>query len=361
LLSGGACCSKLWREVSSLVRIALDAMGGDHAPGEVIQGGLLAVMEMTDLHLLLVGPQERLKTYLAGVEYPQERVEIVDASEVITDDEAPALAVRRKRNASLTTAVRLIKEGVADAAVSAGNTGALMAAGLLVLGRMPDIERPALSACLSVFSGGSTVLLDVGANMDASAEHLLQYAVMGTVYAREILGKREPKVALLNVGTEEGKGNEQVKEAYGLLKGRLPGFVGNVEARDVFGGVADVVVCDGFVGNILLKTAEGLSAGIFGSLREAFAADLRGRVGATLLLPQLQKLKKRMDYSEHGGAPLLGVDGVCIKSHGSSKAQAIRNAVVRQAYCAVKLNINEQIRKQLLALQPTSGRMTGER
>lgn len=331
-----------------MVRIALDVMGGDHAPGEVLRGGLLAAAEINDLHLLLVGPQEKLVKLLDCVEYPRERVEIVSAPEVITGDEAPVLAVRRKKNASLTTVVRLVKEGLADAAVSAGNTGALMAAGLLLLGRMADIERPALSACLPTFDGDNVVLLDVGANMDATADQLLQYAVMGSVYAREILGKGEPQIALLNVGTEESKGNEQVKEAYALLKGRLPGFVGNVEARDVFGGAVDVVVCDGFVGNILLKTTEGLSAGIFSALRDAFTADLRGRAGAALLMPKLASLKRRMDYSEYGGAPLLGVDGVCIKSHGASKAPAIRSAIVRQAYRSVKLNINEQIRKQLL-------------
>jgi len=332
-----------------LVRIALDTMGGDHAPGEVLRGGLQAAGEIEDLHLLLVGPPERLHKYLDSVEYPRERVEVVSAPEVIASDEAPVLAVRRKKNASLTTVVRLVKEGMADAAVSAGNTGALMAAGLLLLGRMANIDRPALSACLPTFGGGKMVLLDVGANMDATAEQLLQYAVMGSVYAREVLGKGEPQVALLNVGTEEGKGNEQVREAHGLLKGKLPGFAGNVEARDIFGGVVDVVVCDGFVGNILLKTTEGLSAGIFGALREAFTADLRGRAGAALLMPKLASLKKRMDYSEYGGAPLLGVDGVCIKSHGSSRAPAIRSAIVRQAYRSVKSNINEQIRKQLLA------------
>ncbi len=344
-----------------MVRIALDAMGGDHAPGEVLRGGLLAAEEMEDLHLLLVGQQEKLVKYLDSAEYPRERVEIVSAPEVISGDEPPALAVRKKKNASLTTAVRLVREGMADAAVSAGSTGALMAAGLLLLGRMADIERPALSACLPAFNGDNVVLLDVGANMDATAEQLLQYAVMGSVYAREILGKSEPQVALLNVGTEEGKGNEQVREAYSLLKGRLPGFMGNVEARDIFAGTVDVVVCDGFVGNILLKATEGLSAGIFGALREAFTADLRGKTGAALLAPKLASLKKRMDYSEYGGAPLLGVDGICVKSHGSSKAQAIRSAIVRQAYRSVKLNINEQIRKQLLAFALGQNSLSAEK
>lgn len=333
-----------------MVRIALDVMGGDYAPGEMLQGGLLAVEEIDDLQLLLVGSQEQIQNYLDSVKYPRERVKIVSAPEVIGDDEAPVLAVRRKKNASLTTAVRLVKEELADAAVSAGNTGSLMAAGLLLLGRMANIERPALSACLPTFNGGNLVLLDVGANMDATAEQLFQYAVMGSVYAKEILGKYNPQVALLNVGTEESKGNEQVREAHSLLKMKLPGFVGNMEARDIFAGVVDVVVCDGFVGNILLKATEGLSSGIFGALREAFAADLRGKAGAVLLMPKLTMLKKRMDYSEYGGAPLLGVDGVCIKSHGSSKAAAIRSAIVRQAYRSVKSSINEQIRRQVLLL-----------
>lgn len=333
-----------------MIRIALDVMGGDHAPGEVVTGGLQAAGDVEDLHLLLVGPKDLLTPYLADGNLPRERIEIIDALEVIGPDEAPVLAVRRKKKSSMITAVQLVKDGQADAVVSAGNTGALMAAGLLVIGRMAGIERPALTAVIPAFGGGGTVLLDVGANMDARAEQLFQYAIMGKIYAREVLGRPKPSVALLNVGTEEGKGNEQVKQAFELLRDRLDGFSGNVEARDIFLGTADVVVCDGFVGNIMLKAVEGVSLGIFNALQEAFTADLRGKLGAALLLPKLRGLKKRMDYAEYGGAPLLGIDGVCIKSHGSSKARAIYSAIVRQAYPFVRQNVNEQIRNQLAAL-----------
>lgn len=330
-----------------MVRIALDAMGGDNAPGEMVKGGLMAVREKADITLILVGREEKLAEYLAGQKYPAGRVEIVHAPEVVASDEAPVQAVRRKRDSSMMKALLLVREKQAAVCVSAGNTGALMAGGLLVVGRMEGIDRPALAVILPCFNGRGTVLLDVGANMDARPEHLAQYALMGSIYAREVLGRPKPMVALLNVGSEENKGNEQVKQAFDLLKERLPGFAGNVEARDIFHGAADVVICDGFVGNIVLKAAEGMAAGIFGSLKDILSADLRARLGAALILPGLKKIKGGLDYAEYGGAPLLGLDGVVIKSHGSSGAWAIRNAIIKQAYLFARLQVNEQIRCQL--------------
>jgi len=332
-----------------VIRIALDTMGGDHAPDEVVKGGLSAVAEVADLEMLLVGPKEILEKSLAGRSFPKGRVRIIHAPDIITADEAPVLAVRRKKDSSMITAVRMVKDGEADAVVSAGNTGALMAGSLLMFGRISGIERPALTIVIPTFNGSNVVLLDVGANMDAKAEQLVQYALMGSIYAREVLAKPRPFVGLLNVGTEDNKGNEQTKKAFERLKDTMDGFTGNVEARDIFAGVADVVVCDGFVGNILLKSVEGMSLGIFAALQEAFTANTRSKLGAALLLPQLRALKTKLDYAEYGGAPLLGVDGICIKSHGSSKARAIHTAIVRQAYPYARQNVNEQIRSQLTA------------
>ncbi len=344
--------AKKFREVNSLLTIALDAMGGDHAPREIIEGGLLAVDEIEDMRLLLVGQEERISACIEGYNYPVGRVEIIHAPEVVLADDSPVLAVRRKKNSSMMTAIRLVSEGRADAMVSAGNTGALMAGSLLIVGRIKGIDRPALTIIVPCFNGGNAVLLDVGANMDASPQHLMQYALMGKIYAREVLGKESPRVALLNVGTEDNKGNEQTKNTYSGLKSRFDGFAGNIEARDIFFGAADVVICDGFVGNILLKTTEGLVEGIFSSLREVFSRDLRSKLGAALLLPQLRSFKKSLDYAEYGGAPLLGVDGVCIKSHGTSTARAIRSTLVNQAYRYTRQRVNDQIRSELSTLQP---------
>jgi phosphate acyltransferase len=330
-----------------MIRVALDAMGGDHAPIEVVKGGLMALAEVTDLHLSLVGPEDVLKKILIGQSYPAERLEIIHASEKILADDAPVLAVRRKKDSSMMTAIRMVKEGQANAAVSAGNTGALMAGGLLMAGRLGVIERPALTVVAPTFNGGNAVLLDVGANMDAKAEHLYDYAVMGNIYAREVLQKSAPRVGLLNVGTEDNKGNDQVRKAYELLRGRLDNFCGNVEARDVLNGAADVVVCDGFVGNILLKTIEGLSSAIFAAMKEAFTANLKSKMAAALLMPELKGMKKRLDYAEYGGAPLLGLNGVIIKSHGSSNARAIRSAIVTQACRFSRQDVNGQIQKAL--------------
>lgn len=333
-----------------MIRIALDAMGGDNAPLEIVEGGLQALAEQDSLKLLLVGNREILKKQLAGKKYNSERLEIVHAPEVITDDDSPVLAVRRKRNSSMIIALQLVTEKKADVAVSAGNTGALMAGSLLTCGRLPGIERPALTIIVPTFDGGGVVLLDAGANMDAKPEHLLQYGLMGRIYAREILGKSAPRVALLNVGREEKKGNEQVKKAYQLCKEKLSGFAGNIEARDIMAGEADVVICDGFAGNIVLKTIEGVALGLFAALREEFTAGLRNKMGAVLLMPGLRKIRRKLDYAEYGGAPLLGVGEACIKCHGSSKAKAIRNAIITQAFPFAERNVNGIIEKEIAEL-----------
>lgn len=333
-----------------MIRIALDAMGGDHAPAEVVEGGLAAAGELGDIHLTLVGRQEILNNLLAGKNYPKERVTIVDAPEIITSDDAPVSAVRRKKNSSMMQGINLLKESRVDALVSAGNTGALMAGSLLAAGRLEGIERPALAVVAPTFGGGNVVIMDVGANMDAKPEHLLHYALMGGVYAREVLQKTNPRVALLNIGTEEHKGSDQARRAYTLMKDSMPSFCGNLEARDILKDAADVVICDGFVGNIVLKTIEGLAEGLFASMKEAFQSGIKSKLAAAVLLPELRKIRNKLDYEEYGGAPLMGIDGVCIKAHGSSKARAIRNAIATQAYLYAGKNVNGQIKKELAAL-----------
>lgn len=323
----------------AFVRVAVDAMGGDHAPGEIIRGALAAVHAREDLQVLLVGREEPIKELLRTESYPADQVGLVPAAEVIEFDDDPGLAIRGKRQASMVVALEMARRGEADAVVSAGNTGALMAGGVLFLGRLPGISRPALLTLMPSFSGEPVLLLDVGANMDARPEQLAQYAFMGRIYAREVLGRTEPRVALLNVGVEQNKGNQQARKAYELLLEYVPGFSGNIEGTDFFFHAADVVVCDGFVGNVLLKIAEGLSHGILAALRNEAHSGFRLRLGAALFKPAFYRLRSLVDPSEYGGAPLVGVRGVCIKCHGSSKARAIEQALLRQAYPLVYKNL----------------------
>ncbi len=316
-----------------MLRIAIDAMGGDHAPDEIVAGTISALQSKHDLSVLLVGQTEQLEKLLLPVSTSiRHRITLVHASEVIGNEEAPAMAVRRKKEASIVVATRLLKEGEADGLLTAGSTGAFMAAGLLVLGRLAGVQRPALAPVLPTVDGNGVVLLDVGANMDATPENLLQYAIMGSIYAEHVLSRPRPRVGLLNVGSEPGKGNEVTKEAYSLLSEQPLNFIGNLEARDLLAGAADVVVTDGFVGNVVLKFMEGMASGLFAMLKEEFSRDLRSKLGAGLLLPGLRSFKRKLDYSEYGGAPLLGVKAPMIKCHGSSRSKAIHNGI----YQAIK-------------------------
>lgn len=334
--------NKLWpgnlggERMSTLIRIAVDAMGGDYAPTEIVAGAVAAMQAMPDLAVQLVGPAAALQRFLEAAE-PEiaPRLSLVAASEVITNDEAPALAVRRKRDASIVVATRLLKEGKADGLLTAGSTGAFMASGLLVLGRLPGVQRPALAPILPTVDGQGVILLDVGANMDAKPEHLLQYAIMGSIYAEQVLQRSSPRVGLLNVGVERGKGNEVVKQAYELMANQDLNFVGNIEARQLLQGEADVVVVDGFVGNVVLKFMEGMASSLFEMLKSEFTQDWRSKMGAGLLSPSLRRLKSSLDYAEYGGAPLLGVKCPMIKCHGSSRQRAIANGL-RQAALFVK-------------------------
>ncbi len=306
-----------------MTRIALDAMGGDHAPMEIVRGARDAAYEL-GVHIILVGDQEKIQRELDG-DAAGGLISIVHAPEVVEMDEHPVNAIRKKKNSSIGVATQLVKEGTADAVVSAGNTGAQMASSLFILGRIAGVDRPAISTLLPT-AGGVVALLDVGANVDCRPQHLKQFAVMGSLYAEKVLGLPNPRVGLLNIGAEETKGNELTLAAYQLLKEAEINFVGNVEGRDLFLGTSDVAICDGFVGNVVLKSAESLAMSILGMFQQELGR-LEDILGRERIMHIMSGFKRRMDYAEYGGAPLLGVDGVSVISHGSSRARAIKNAV----------------------------------
>jgi glycerol-3-phosphate acyltransferase PlsX len=306
------------------MKIALDAMGGDHAPKEVVQGAILAASEY-QVEIVLVGDKDQIEAELAG-NTVNGLITVEHAPEVVEMDEHPAAAVRRKRNSSIVVSNALVKAGLADAVVSAGNTGAAMAASLFTLGRIKGIERPAIGTVIPT-GQGFMVLTDAGANADCKPKHLQQFAVMGSVYSDKVLGTDNPKVALINIGAEESKGNELTQSVYPLLKNTTGiNFVGNVEGRELIWGPVDVAVCDGFVGNVVLKTMEGTALFVLGTIKKSLE-PLMADVDPVKLMQALGGAKQRLDYSEYGGAPLLGVNGVSIISHGSSKAYAIKNAL----------------------------------
>jgi len=309
------------------MKIAIDAMGGDLAPQATVAGTLLAAADFPDTEYILVGRAEAIRAQAA--QFPA-NVTIVHAEEVIDPGAEPVKSVRRQKDSSLVVCTNLVRDGQADAMVSAGNTGAFMVAGLLVVGRMPGIDRPALAAMLPTFSGRGILLVDAGANTDCEATHLLQFAKMGQAYMRLARGVNPARVALLNIGTEPAKGNELCKSAYGLLKEGVEHFVGNVESRELLGDVCDVVVCDGFVGNTLLKFYEGAGSGFIDALRALFTKSLVGKLAALALRSDLRGFRSRFDYVEAGGSPFLGVRGILVKAHGASNARAFQVAL-RQA------------------------------
>lgn len=335
------------------MRIAVDAMGGDYAPEEIIKGALLALEADTDLHIILVGKEEVIKPQLAGApEAVFSRISTLHCTEVIAMDEHPALGYRRKKDASITVATRLVKQGEADAVVSAGSTGAQMVAGLFGLGRLTGVDRPAIVITLPTLNGPK-VVLDVGANADCQPENLVQFALMGSRYAEEIIGMKNPQVALINIGEEKTKGNELTLKTYELLEAdNKINFIGNIEGRDILAGRADVMVCDGFTGNVVLKVIEGTASTLFSLLKDELTRDAKSKIGALLLKPGLKKLKGRLDYAEHGGAPLLGVNGVSIICHGSSKAPAIKNAIGVAKEC-VNNNFVKSLQDSISNQNPT--------
>ncbi|MFC4735566.1 phosphate acyltransferase PlsX [Bacillus daqingensis] len=305
------------------MRLAVDVMGGDNAPDAVLEGCRTALNTYADLHVLLIGDEKRIN----GMESFGDRVTVLHTDSVIDNDDAPVRAVRRKKDSSMVTAVRKVKEGEADACISAGNTGALMTAGLLHVGRIKGIDRPALSPMLPTIDGGGFLLLDVGANMEAKPEHLLQYAVMGDIYMKQVRGVKRPRIGLLNVGSEEGKGTELAKAAFTMMQDAPFDFVGNVESRELLDGAADVVVCDGFSGNLVLKSIEGTAISLFSILKQELTSSFKNKLAAAVLKPAFKRVKNKMDYSEYGGAGLFGLNAPVVKAHGSSDARAFFSAV----------------------------------
>ncbi|NSL51219.1 phosphate acyltransferase PlsX [Calidifontibacillus erzurumensis] len=317
------------------MKIAIDAMGGDHAPEQIVKGVMKAVQAFPDLQFILVGNEQEITKYLTTTK----NISIIHTDEVIEAEDEPVRAVRRKKSASMVLMANEVKERRADACISAGNTGALMAAGLFIVGRIEGIDRPALSPTMPTIDGRGFVFLDVGANADARPEHLLQYAIMGSIYAEKVRKVNNPKVGLLNVGAEEKKGNDLTKQAFLLLKEAPINFIGNVEARDLMNGVADVVVTDGFSGNIALKSMEGTALAILSMLKSELTSSLKSKLATAIIKPQLRNLKLKLDYSEYGGAGLFGLKAPVIKAHGSSDSNAIFHAI-RQA--------KEMVEKQVI-------------
>jgi glycerol-3-phosphate acyltransferase PlsX len=331
-----------------MITIAVDAMGGDHAPRPEVEGAVAAAREL-GVRILLVGLVPEIKKELAKHPHRGLPIEIVPASEVITMTDSPSHAFRKKKDSSAHVATKLVRNGQAEGLVSAGNTGAVMAVARFGLGTLPSVDKPALAAPFPTARGGTAVLLDVGANVDSKPAHLVQFAVMGDIYYRAIFGTARPKVALLSIGEEEMKGNELTREAHARLKQSALNFVGNVEGREIFGGTVDVIVCDGFIGNIALKISEGVAQHIVGLLKDALQSTLSSQVGYVLSRKAYKNFRKKIDYSEYGGAPLLGVRGVTIIGHGSSNAHAIKNAI-RVAMELVRGGVNERIEQELSSL-----------
>lgn len=320
-------------------------MGGDFAPANPVAGAILAAREL-DTRVILVGRQDEIDRELAKHDVRGIRgISVVHASEVVAMDEPPASALRRKKDSSLRVAANLVQQGQADALVSAGNSGAVMATSMFVLGTVEGVDRPALAAVVPNLKGVS-VWLDVGANVDSKPQHILQWAVMAHIYAKNILGIESPRVGLLSIGEEAGKGNDLVKETFKLLKESRLNFVGNVEGHDIFNGEADVIVCDGFIGNVALKVIESAVETLFHFLKQEFSRSWRTRLGYVLSRPAFKSFKKRVDYAEFGGVPLLGVRKSTIISHGRSSPRAIRNAI-RVAGEVVQNRVNEQIHDRI--------------
>jgi glycerol-3-phosphate acyltransferase PlsX len=338
------------------MKIAVDAMGGDHGPAIVVEGAVAAAREF-GASVVLVGDRTAIETQIQRLGAQSLGLEIRHTSEVVGMAESPSQALRRKRDSSLRVAAELVRDGKAAAFISAGNTGAAMAISMFVIGVLRGIDRPAIAAVLPSLRG-YTVLLDAGANVAPKAWHLFQFAIMGHVYARDILGLERPRIGLLSVGEEEGKGNDLTREAYELLKESKLNFLGNVEGRDIYNGQCDVIVTDGFTGNVAIKISESLAEMIGAMIKEELTRDLRSRVGAALALPAFHRFRKRVDYTEMGGAPLLGIDGAAIICHGASPVKAIKNAV-RVAAEWAKAGLNEHIKTALEAEVARSGREGG--
>lgn len=326
------------------VNVALDAMGGDNAPSEIIKGAAQALAENKDLKVFLVGQKHIIEDELKAYNYDKDRLEIVDATEVIETAEPPVMAIRKKKDSSIVKAMTMVKNKDCDAFVSAGSSGAILVGGQVIVGRIKGVERPPLAPLIPT-KDGVALLIDCGANVDARSSFLVQFAKIGSVYMENVVGVKNPRVAIVNIGAEEEKGNILVKETYPLLK-NCPdiNFVGSIEARDIPNGNADVIVCDAFVGNVILKLYEGVGSILISKVKEGMMTSLRSKIGALLVKPALKTTLKTFDASEYGGAPLLGLNGLVVKTHGSSKAQEIKNTL-RQCITFKQQNINDKIKQ----------------
>ena len=328
-----------------MIKLVLDAMGGDHAPKAPCEGAIMALREDPSLHLVLAGDQQLITPLMQDAQDVADRFSILHAPELISNHESPALAIRQKRDSSIVRGLLMVREEEADGFVSAGSSGAVLVGAMLRLGRIPGIERPALAPLLPG-DKGQFLLIDCGANVDSKPEYLAQFGLMGDAFMRMMMGMEKPRIGLVNNGAEEEKGNLLYAAAHQLLKKEAIHFVGNVEARYIPANQADVIVCDGFDGNIILKYTEGVAATLLGLIKRELMADTRSKLGALLAKPAFQRVKKLMDYTEVGGAPLLGVKGAVVKAHGSSNARAIRGAI-RQAALMAKSRVAQAIEEKI--------------
>ena len=333
--------------MQEITTVVLDAMGGDHAPGEMVKGAIDAVNMRDDIKVILVGQEDVIKEEIGKYQYPEDKIGIVHAEEVIETAEPPVNAIRKKKNSSIVVGMNMVKNKEADAFVSAGSSGAILVGGQGIVGRIRGIERPPLAPIIPTESGVS-LLIDCGANVDARPSHLVQFAKMGSIYMEHVVGIKNPRVAIVNIGAEEDKGNALVKETFPLLRACTDiNFVGSIEAREIPHGGADVIVCEAFVGNVILKLYEGLSSTLISLVKQGMMSSVTSKIGAAMALPALKKTLKEFDASKYGGAPLLGLNGLVVKTHGSAKAMEVTNSII-QCVTFKNEDINGKIKKNII-------------
>ncbi len=329
-----------------MIKVAVDAMGGDYAPAEIVKGAVEVARERPQIEVILVGQEDAVRKELEKQDYPKDRVRVVHASEVIETEEPPVNAIRKKKDSSIVVGMNMVKKQEADALVSAGSSGAILVGGQVIVGRIKGVERPPLAPLIPTETGVS-LLVDCGANVDARASHLVQFARMGSIYMEHVIGIKHPRVAIVNIGAEEEKGNALVKETFPLLKACQDiNFIGSIEAREIPHGGADVIVCEAFVGNVILKLYEGVGATLISKVKSGMMGSLRSKIGALLVKPALKETLKTFDASQYGGAPLLGLNGLVVKTHGNSKAMEVKNSII-QCVTFKEQEINELIRESL--------------